>query len=1015
MNAIRTFLAGMAVAMASLPVCGQTETVVFDLTTQDGYSQCTASSIQYDRSSYAAWNWSSYSKYPYCYNYNITVPYYADYLTTPALSLQKGTIYAVKTAPAAYSSSYTTDCLSILLGTDDDLGNYSEIASMTNIAYAYKSNAVDKEFTFTVPESGDYYISFYVTKAGLALYNTQIVSLGESNVPDKVQNLTVTPDPEGGSLAQIAFNLPTESVSGKDLPSDLTYIIKRGDDVLTEEAGLPGARVEYLDENAPAGTVEYSVTVYNGEDFSEAATVSTFIGLETPSPVENLKLSSVGSQHSLSWTAPAFGVHGAALDASKLTYQVTQVLDGVETQLDDVTETSTSVTIEPVGLQTLSFKVVAKYGELLSDAAQSNVNTIGALDLPMNESFADATLGTGWSTEIVELSTNWAIVSSASANSPQPDPYDGDGGMAFFNCFYTSRGGSARLMSPPISAESSIAPVVQFYFYHFTKGDDILKLQISCDGGEWTDIPDAQVTLKADEEGWTKYVFAIKDAISEGCASYRLSFTAVSAYGYNLFIDAIRVFNLANRDLELTSLVGPSSIVSGNDAEFTVTVSNNGSEDVAADGYSLNVETSYPVIELPELQPIPSLGSVNYNFTVPVNAAVAYDIDEFKFKASVAYENDENPDNNESEEVTLEVEYAEGTPATELAVEKQNDDLVFTWKAAKDTEYQPVAIAESFEDFEEEATGPFNGFVSLDLDESANSSSIYGTSGSAFNIRKMFSSVPSGIDGTYCLGVTCAANKQQDDWLISPALSCKSTSVYNLSFLIGFYKYYSSWTYNWEIRYATDDYDPENPLEAFSNLVKSESTSTYGNSITNDNALHERSYEVPAEAKYIAIHLTTKISGYTGNATWLDNVRITEVDQNPLLGYNLYDLVAGKVNDELISADAETYTMPLGEDVSTKRSFLVSAVYGAGEAESSNVVVYNDVSALDEVAVAANCVKVENGVINVTAPAGTAIRVVDMLGRVVAAKASSGNDHIALARGIYLVAVGTARYKVALK
>jgi hypothetical protein len=38
-----------------------------------------------------------------------------------------------------------------------------------------------------------------------------------------------------------------------------------------------------------------------------------------------------------------------------------------------------------------------------------------------------------------------------------------------------------------------------------------------------------------------------------------------------------------------------------------------------------------------------------------------------------------------------------------------------------------------------------------------------------------------------------------------------------------------------------------------------------------------------------------------------------------------------------------------------------------------------------------------------------------MLGRVVVAKASTGNDHIALARGIYLVAVGTARYKVAIK
>ncbi len=1006
-------------AITALSATAQTETVVFELTSTETFSQCTQSSIQYERDDYDTWNFSAYSKYAYCYSYYVTSPYYADYLTTPDLALQTGVLYKVKTAPAAYYSSYVNGTFEVLLGSGDDLASYTTIGKHENVPYySYNSSPEIEEYQFSVPEDGNYKISFLVSGAPMYMYNTSIVSLGESDVPNTVSDFTVVPDAAGGTGATVRFHLPTSTISTKTLTDDLTYVIKRNGSFLEEGSGRPGALVEYVDTNVTSGVVSYSVIVYNGQEAGDEKEVTTYIGVETPLAATNVTLASVGSLHTLTWDAPTLGTHGAILTPDALTYIVTRVLDGVETQLAPISATTFTETIEPVGLQSLSYKVVVKNGEMTSDAAASNVVTIGSLNLPFADSFAGGEFGAMWETEIVSQSTNWVAISTVTTSTnPKPEPFDEDGGMAYYNAYSTQKGGSARLITAPISAASSTNSVVSFYFHHNTAGDDVVKLQISCDGGEWTDIEGASVTNKASESGWAKYTFSIKDAITANCVAYRIAFTAVSAYGYNMFVDNVRIFNLAEKDLAITSLTAPESVIAGNDAVLMLKLSNNGTTDLAADDYTIDVETDFPD-DIADVTPVAvgGLGETLIPITVPITALHAYNAENYSFKAKIEL-TDEDAANNVSEEVVVPVTFSTLTPAANLDVVKADDSLAFSWEPAGDVDYEPLSITESFEDFEEDATGPFNGFVCLDLDQQAGSLYYATGANSAFNIVAPSSnSKPTGLDGSKVIGVTCKANKTEDDWIISPLLSCKETSHINLSFLVGFKAFsYSYYSYSWEIRYATaDSYDAENPLEAFSQVVTTEKTSSYGSSIKYDDAMHLRSYEIPGNAKYVAIRFTTNISYDT--ATWVDNISLTEVSDAPLLGYNLYELGVGRVNDELISSKATEYELSTDDDASaSKREFFISAVYGEGESVNSNVVTFMAiVDGIANVAVDTNAKAVGNGVA-VEAAVGAKLAVYDMSGRMVVSTVVKGSDHVALAPGVYIVNIDGKCTKVVVK
>ncbi len=945
-------------------VAQQTDKMVFDLTVRANFDKCTQWSEQYDRSSYDAWSFITYSGYPQMYNYMITNGYYNDNLTTPDLDLEAGNMYVVKYKPTAYMSS--DDGMShftVLLGQGDDITGYRKLQTIDKVPYEnYSTTAPSHEVSFVVPESGKYRVSFNAGPRAIYLKEAAIVNRGQSATPEAPKDFTLTPDPEGELNVSISFTMPETTITGQPL-TDLKYNLYRGvQKIKNGVAAAPGEKVSLTETRGESGKLVYSVEAVSGEETSEKLTAETYLGPETPEAPADVTLAGKDDVYTISWTAPATGIHGASLVADKLSYNVSRVLDGEASVIaEGLAECSLTDKVVADGLQTLCYTVEAVYGKhaMKSEAASSPVIKIGTVSLPFADSFANATLSPLWDNELVFCSAvnpasnhYWQAREKMDTRMITTEAYDGDNGLLLYNSYNIQKTSSCRLSTPPVAYNEGDKPVLTFAMYHISAGNDILKVQLSCDYGEWTDVPDATFTPKGEPAGaWSEHNVNLARYIPEGTKSYRVALTGETAYGQDIVVDAVRIFNLIDKDLEVASVNAPAEILAGNSVKISVKVVNNGVADVEPGDYSLAIESDFPdEIEIPALSTIPRIGNTIYEIEIPVSSLHLTDANTFTFTAHVDYAGDGNESNNTSEPVEVNVSYSAGTPATDLSAKLGEDGAVtLSWTAAKDLEYEEVAITESFEDesFADGSTGPFNGWTTIDLDGKAGDR-WYTAGDSQFNVA-VKAGTPSGKDGQNVLGVTVASNAQQDDWIISPKIKCRAGNVMNLKFMMGC-KQISSWGNNYEVSllYTTaDEYDILNPQNDFTETVGSsiKSTSYSDRILPQDNKMYELEFnDIPAEATYVALHFTSK--GSYSPAMWVDNIRLTEFDANPLLGYRVYSLNGeGLVNDELVDANATEYTLPAVPQVRTfanARNMFVTAVYADGEAEPSNTVNVDD-------------------------------------------------------------------------
>lgn len=927
-----------AVMLTALPVGAQSGDPIFDLTDRATFQACSQFSDVYDHDSYDVWQFNNYTGYPYMYNYNLTEPYYADYLLSAPIALEAGTLYRLELAPAAYNSGKTGK-LKIGVGQGDNVSTYTVIKQFTDLPYANINTVVGTTVEFNVPVSGDYKIYFLGEGNALSLYNTKLFSVGSSDVPAAVSDLQVLPAPDGSASATVIFSMPSQSISGQYIDGQMNYRIYRNDEenAFRSGRGMAGEVISNTDNNVAIGNVTYSVEIVNGQDVSGRASVTTYVGPETPLPVTDLVVTTTAGSRTLSWTGPTMGEHGAVLDPSLISYVVTRYVNDEPTVVaDNLAANTYTDTYTSNDLCNIKYAVQAKYNNALSTPVTSSELTLGSINLPFADSFAGASFGNVWTTEIVSGTFNWQALESYNSQFPRiTEAYDKDGGFAFYNSYSASNGQSARLITPPINAAGSVNPVIEFYLLHHTSGIDEVRIEVSSDNGEWVEVPEAIARVIGTAGEWEKYTFPISAGIAEGADSYRVALHAHSKYGYNIIIDKVRIYNLANKDLEASIFSAPETIVSGNTATISFSVVNNSNTPVAADDYTLSLNTDYPgLVELPENQDVPALSSVMYSINVPFTAIEAVNADSYSFGLNVAYTGDEIPENNTSEDAVVSVVFSDNeAPGAANAEQLEDGSINITWAPAGDPNYVPVNATTSFEDFESGYTGPFDGYVSLDLDEDTSGGTYYTTRGSAFNIVANPTS-PKGYDGNKMIGLTFGANKKQNDWLISPELNCPAGGTMNLSFMIATKAFSSSsYYYTFEVRYATEDYDPENPEAAFTHTIATKTSSqSYGDFRNSETFSTITFNDIPAEAKYIALYFCSKIS--VAAAIWIDNISITENILNPLLGYNLYEVDNARLNEEMLPTSQTSYLVS-DATRSAGRQFFVTAVYPDGESNPS--------------------------------------------------------------------------------
>jgi len=134
----------------------------------------------------------------------------------------------------------------------------------------------------------------------------------------------------------------------------------------------------------------------------------------------------------------------------------------------------------------------------------------------------------------VSAGNQWLNV--VSGTSPSCTPEQGVR-MAEYNSYSATSGDTARLYQiTPVSVGTATTLKVGFWMYHYTSGAD--KLQVQADTGSgWVNVGDSINLLGT--LGWSYHTVDITPVPSQ----IRIGFLGISAYGYNIFIDDVCIFD----------------------------------------------------------------------------------------------------------------------------------------------------------------------------------------------------------------------------------------------------------------------------------------------------------------------------------------------------------------------------------------------------------------------------------------------------------------------------------------
>ncbi len=218
-----------------------------------------------------------------------------DYLITPAIALEGGTVYRYTVNMKTFTKGYP-EFFEVLVGTDpDDVSTFKSIKKEDN--FEMYDHFDDYSTNFIAEETGKYYLALrYLGDASkkssmLMLNSVAVDKVGQADAPAAVSNLKITPDADNSMKAEISFDAPKTNLKGGNLASiDKIEVLRKGatEPVHTFNAPSPGEALSFTDNGIrKVGTNTWSVIAYNGSGAGEAAADSAFVGIYTAPYLES--------------------------------------------------------------------------------------------------------------------------------------------------------------------------------------------------------------------------------------------------------------------------------------------------------------------------------------------------------------------------------------------------------------------------------------------------------------------------------------------------------------------------------------------------------------------------------------------------------------------------------------------------------------------------------------------------------------------------------------------------------
>jgi putative fibronectin type III domain protein len=883
-----------------------------------------------------------------------------DWVISPAFAISEGTQYEITYRIDRYTGDKIEATLELVDGLESPKGLQTIDTWEINA-----DKGKDKTVTFTASTSGNLRFGIHMTMiypgsaVKIQFKSFAIKALSKTTAPASVAALEVVPGANGAATATINFKTPAKDAEGNDLTGNVTVSLYREDEAtpfFTSEALAPDTESSAVDPEALTGETWYIAKASNDGGESVGVRADAWIGEDEPLAVTDLAVTT-GAKPTLTWTAPAGGVHGGYLNASALKYTVSRVTDGQLTKAGETTGTEfTDNDLDVTKQANVSYQVVAMSAAGLGAAAQSKAVNVGPqLALPFAESFANKSYTTSpWMQETVKNADGatrepvWEPITSRTmevdATDDNPDgvtvtiaSQDTDQGLMQF----TATGQwtnycESRLVMPAIDFSTMQNPVLTFYIFRESwssldpatqngRNDDYITVAARSDNGEFV-AAEGEFHRYGRQNDWELcevplYAFAGKDRVQVALVAHGV--------GNKMYVDNIKIEERTAHDLAVTDFYAPARVRVGEPSGINVTVKNNGG--FTADSYTAELYKDGAKVETANGTTIApgKTAVVTFDYT-PANGE---ETAEASFMAKIVYAKDQDLANNVSQARTVALTAALLPAVNDLKVAISDNKLKLTWSKANYLPAETLVEDDGFETYEPFAINKFGDFTSYDLDGKITvpiTGLTYPNAGEKMACQVMTPAL-TNIDPEelglwaphsgssmviFPQATSASGDHASNDWLVLPALSgnaqtikmwvrCVNAENYP-EYILGYYTTTGNPT-------DADDFLPCPGAEAAYAVPQ---------------AWTQIDYTVPAGAKFFALRHTSQM----GYMLMLDDV--TYQRAIPAItpdGYNVY-CNGVKVNEAPVTECAYEHVPEAGEC-----KYAVTAIYGDAESTASNI------------------------------------------------------------------------------
>lgn len=941
-----------------------------------------------------------------------------DYLCVGPFSLKAGAPYSFTATADCHSNPETVE---VLAGTNPDNAASFSTTVVAKTIVSVSSTGVLLEGRFTPSADGLYYFGIHVTSdSGRELWIKDVKISGlAANAPKALTDLTAEGLKDG---VRLTGKLPAFALDGSKANLTAVNVYRDGLMVTTVKTGIAdGADFSYDDKSEAAeGKHSYTLVAVNANGEGEPASVEGYRGLDLPGYPRNLRVwedaNTPGLIHA-TWEPPTSGVNGGFPDPENCTYDLDftamsndasmvkenysglscdfQIPDQFYTKQDLISVTVASRNAKgPAGYQGNSARH-CYYGP--------------ADKLPVYESFANGKYEQLWSSERVVDNDNWDGLWDA-FGTPATGIDAPDGDAYSFGYMAYAANIPWRATGPRVTLEGTDKPTLAFWYYCTDEAASFTLDVIDEDK-----LPETLKTFDLSASGrnkWIRYEMSLDKFKNSKYIQISFLGSSKTEYVYPIVIDNFSIIDSREADLAVRGFSGPSKANAGSRARFTLNVRNNGSKPVSSSDFSVVLmrngkdvaTTKGCTLESGDEAPI-DIADIP-EVTDPVKSV---------YSARIEFDKDLDKSNNTSGEV--EVEIVKPTyPAPENLSASGGNGVTLTWKAPDPDDNPANTVTENFDSYRPFIIDNIGDWKTVDLDGCKTSipatflgPCTYDHVGEPMawqiidpaqaNIFSWYAVSGEQLLAAFQANSGGSPDVDSNDWLISPRLCGKAQTI---SFMANaatsqrvpetFDVYYST---------TSDDVDDFILLEQ-------------GLEVNVTNNWTEFRFKLPKGALYFAI-----VHRSNGKfALLLDDIVYAPegatTNKIVLKGFNVYR-DGERVNNELIAPDVTTYH---DANVEPDRvySYCVTAMWDAGESDTSNIVTLNSSDALDTIveAVRPTIVAVE-GAVRVSTPFAMPVAVYTAAGATMASRVVDGTATISLTPGIYIVRAGSVAAKVAVR